>query len=62
LEGGIIFPPTFFYPIYSLEVEAFLLNKNSFIHPETVAVHLWEGSWREENELNEKQDYLNLSN
>lgn len=54
LSGGIIFPPTFFYPIHSWDIEALSQNKKRFIHPETVAIHFWTGSWRHDKALIEK--------
>lgn len=46
--NGILFPPTFFYPFAQGENKAFLQNDNLFIHPETAAVHYWEGSWQKD--------------
>lgn len=62
LKGGIIFPPTFFYPIHSQETEAFIFDQKLFVHPETVAVHLWDGSWREKDELDKKSDDKSILN
>ncbi len=39
LKEGILFPPTFFYPIMGSEIEALHLDQNRFIRPETVAIH-----------------------
>jgi inositol phosphorylceramide mannosyltransferase catalytic subunit len=44
LEDGIIFPPSFFYPISNHDLIGQEIL-SSFFFPETAAVHYFEGSW-----------------
>lgn len=47
LKDGMIFPPTFFYPIQRGDLgELLISDKERFLHPETMALHFWEGNWR----------------
>lgn len=41
LKGGMIFPPTFFYPA----VRAELMHGVDCCEQESAAIHFWEGSW-----------------
>lgn len=57
LDGAMIFPPTFFYPLSTSHVhEQF---RKLFYHHETVAVHFWEGSWKKKNDKNRVPPFQN---
>ncbi|CRX38793.1 Glycosyltransferase [Estrella lausannensis] len=42
----IIFPTTFFYPLTANEFKLGHSAYKKYIHPETAAIHYYEGSWR----------------
>jgi len=51
IKGIIIYPPEYFYPMPYVIDNAFDKNFLKYAKPNTVAIHLWDGSWVEYSEF-----------
>ncbi|HJZ23968.1 MAG TPA: glycosyltransferase, partial [Candidatus Babeliales bacterium] len=57
LGVNAVFPPSFFYPLGARQTNLSRSEVEALFHPESYAVHWWEGAWVEKQIINENGSY-----